>query len=144
MERQGREVVPPREPGRLLVLVDGTCGFCLHTAHVLRRLDGRDRLEIVPLQAFPTSPTSPDRSALEAELHVRDALGRWFSGGAAMRRIAAEIPLLAPLAVLGSLPGVDRLVDRGYRVVAAHRGRIGRWLGVDRCALGTGRPDRGT
>jgi hypothetical protein len=50
-----------------------------------------------------------------------------------MLRIAAEIPALVPLAVVGALPGVRRLVDAGYRLVADHRGPISRVLRLDRC-----------
>ena len=48
-------------------------------------------------------------------------------------RIARAIPLLRSLAVVGSLPLVNRLVEPGYVLLASNRDRIGRILGAERC-----------
>ena len=70
---------------------------------------------------------APPMAALSERLHVRDADGAWLAGGRAVTRLAAEIPPLAPLGLVGSLPGLQLAVEAAYRVVADHRGTIGRW-----------------
>lgn len=125
----------------LTVLYDADCDFCRHSSHVLHSLDSRGRLRFTPLQSFAaTEAGDPSLAALSDRLHVRDDDGSWASGGGAMIRLAAEIPLLAPLALVGGLPGVEVLVDAGYRLVADHRGAISRWLRLDRCRFEPGRP----
>ena len=126
--------MPPRD--RLTVLYDADCGVCTMTARMLHALDGGRRLDLSPLQRFVAAgPDDPDRGTLAERLHVRDATGRWAAGGDAVLRIMAAIPLLAPLALAGRLPGARPAIDAGYRWVAAHRDGIGRVLGVDRCRI---------
>lgn len=126
--------MPPRD--RLTVLYDADCGVCTMTARMLHALDGRRRLDLSPLQRFVAAKADdPDRAALVERLHVRDATGRWASGGDAVLRIMAAIPVLAPLSLAGRVPAMRRAVDAGYRWVAAHRDGIGRVLGVDRCRI---------
>jgi predicted DCC family thiol-disulfide oxidoreductase YuxK len=79
---------------------------------------------------------------LLATLHVRGADGRWSVGGDAAIRIAAAVPLLAPLAIVARLPGARRAIDAAYRVTAAHRGQLSRLLGLDRCGLPLARASR--
>ena len=122
----------------LTVLYDANCQFCRHTCHVLRTLDGGRRLRFRPLQAFVAATADdPTPALLLDRLHAHDDRG-WSAGGAAMLRIAAEIPALKPLAVVGRLPGTDALVDAVYQLVADHRGTISRLLRLDRCRF---RPD---
>ena len=119
---------------RLTVLYDADCDVCRHTAHVLRTLDARRRLRFRPLQesAFEGSG-APSMAALRDRLHVRDAEGRWFAGGRAFTRMAAEIPLLVPLGVFGTIPGVEPVVEAAYRFVADRRSVIGRRLHLGSC-----------
>jgi predicted DCC family thiol-disulfide oxidoreductase YuxK len=118
----------------LTVLYDADCDVCRHTAHVLRTLDGRRRLRLRPLQGFAAEDSdAPAPSALLARLHARDRDGAWFAGGRAVTRIAAEIPLLAPLGAVGRIPAVEPVLESAYRLVADHRSAIGRWLRLDGC-----------
>ena len=120
----------------LRVFFDADCGFCAHSASVLRRLDSNHRLALVPLQrAAEVAPDAPELGVLLASMHVRDSTGRWSVGGAAWLRIADEIPLLRPLAFLARLPGLRRLVEPAYAVVARNRHRISRLLGDDACSI---------
>jgi 3-demethoxyubiquinol 3-hydroxylase len=120
----------------LQVFFDADCGFCAHSASVLRRLDRSHRLSLVPLQrAAGAAPDAPDIDVLLASMHVRDRAGRWSVGGAAWVRIAHEFPLLRPLAFLARLPGLRSLVEPAYALVARNRHRISRLLGDDACAI---------
>jgi len=66
-------------------------------------------------------------------LHVRDRDGHWMRGGRACLRIAAEVPVLWPVAIIGRAPLVRACAEPVYRFVAHHRHRIGRLLGVGSC-----------
>ena len=117
--------VSPRH--RLTVLYDGECRFCTRTARALQRLDSRHGLRLVPLQqARARVPDAPALETLDSSIHVVDERGAWWTGGEAFLRIADEIPVLRPLAVVGRLPVLRRAVEPGYRFVAAHRHQLGR------------------
>jgi hypothetical protein len=50
-----------------------------------------------------------------------------------MLRIARAIPVLWTLALVGSLPFLNRLVEPTYALLASNRNRIGRIVGAERC-----------
>jgi predicted DCC family thiol-disulfide oxidoreductase YuxK len=114
---------------QLTVFYDADCGVCRLTSLTLARLDWRCRLAFVPLQAY--AEAEPSHAALARELHVRDGAGRWWRGGGAALRVAAAIPVLVPLSLLGGLPGMRGVVDAAYRSVADHRPVISRALGLE-------------
>ena len=116
----------------LTVLYDADCGVCRLTILALERLDWRGRLRPLPLQAY--GQERPTRDELLATLHVGDPAGGWARGGDAALRIAAVVPVLRPLAILGALPGARRVADAAYRLVAEHRHTISRVLRLDACA----------
>jgi predicted DCC family thiol-disulfide oxidoreductase YuxK len=122
---------------RLTVLYDADCGVCRLTARALDRLDWARRLDLVPLQAFAVDPADegPSGADLRSALHVRDGAGAWIAGSGAALRIAAAVPVLAPLTLAARLPGGRWLAERAYRWVAANRHAISRALDLDRCAL---------
>jgi predicted DCC family thiol-disulfide oxidoreductase YuxK len=128
-ERRRLHIAP-----ELTVLYDADCGVCRLTIQALQRLDARGTLDPVPLQSFTAE--HPTRDELLGTLHVRDRAGRWSRGGEAALRIAAVIPVLVPLAVVGRLPGAGRVADAAYGLVAHNRGTLGRLLRLDRCAPG--------
>jgi len=119
----------------LFVLYDGDCGLCSRTAQALRLLDGRGRLRVMPLQlaASELGAAAPSLAAMTATLHAGVPGRGWSTGGAAALRIARAIPVLRTLAVVGSLPILNRLVEPGYQLLASHRDQIGRLVGADRC-----------
>jgi predicted DCC family thiol-disulfide oxidoreductase YuxK len=108
------------------VFYDSDCAFCTRTARVLRRLDHRRRLRLVPLREAASMPDAPSHARLSAALHCRDRSGRWFAGGDACLRIADEIPALRLAARVGRMPVAHGMVDLGYRVIAANRKRLSR------------------
>ena len=122
-------------PDPLFVLYDGDCGLCSRTAQALRLLDGRGRLRLLPLQlaASELGADAPSLEAMTATLHAGIPGRGWSTGGEAARRTARAIPVLRSLAVVGSLPLVNRLVEPGYVLLASNRDRIGRLLGTERC-----------
>ena len=119
----------------LFVLYDADCGLCSRTAHALRLLDGRRRLRLLPLQLATAElgVAAPSLTAMTATLHAGVPSRGWSTGGEAALRIARAIPVLRSLAVVGSLPLLNRLVEPGYVLLASNRDRIGRILGAERC-----------
>ena len=118
------------------VFFDADCGFCTRSAGVLRRLDWWQRLELVPLQAAAAATVdAPPVDVLLGSMHVRDQAGRWSVGGAAWIRLAREVPLLRPLAIVAGLPIISRLVEPAYSLVATHRHWLSHVLGADACSI---------
>src|SRR6266513_3397359 len=87
---------------RITVLYDESCGFCSMCARVLRRLDRAGRLRLMPLQvASDRLAGGPSMRELTETMHSVDASGRWETGADAWVRIAAVVPVLRPLGILG-------------------------------------------
>jgi predicted DCC family thiol-disulfide oxidoreductase YuxK len=123
----------------LTVLFDADCGICTQSARLLRTLDRSGRLRLVSLQSAPALvPDAPPVAELRRSLHVRSAGGRWWSGGTAVVRIASVVPVLRPIAILGSLPLARSLVDATYDLVAANRHRLSRLIRAPVCRVPPG------
>jgi predicted DCC family thiol-disulfide oxidoreductase YuxK len=128
---------------RLTVLYDGECGFCARCAMILRQLDRNHRLRFVALQEARMSiPDAPGEEVLATALHVVDGAGRWTRGGAACLRIAALLPILAPLAFVGRIPPVAWAIELAYGLVAGNRHQLGHLLGLDSCRFQPAPADR--
>ena len=121
---------------RTTVLYDRDCGFCVWVAAQLRTLDRREHLDFVPLQEAGTLRERPDLARAQAEhrlaevLHVVRPDGSVRAGGAALAAVLAVLPggwLLRPWLML---PGAAWLLDRAYRLAAAHRGRLAGLVGA--------------
>ena len=122
---------PDGVPDRVTVLYDARCGVCRLTVRALARLDWRHRLGFVPLQRFVASTSDdPTARALMRSLHVRDGADRWFSGGRAALKVAAAVPMLVPISILGRLPGMRGPVEAAYQLIADNRQAIGRLLRI--------------
>jgi predicted DCC family thiol-disulfide oxidoreductase YuxK len=126
----------------LFVLYDGDCGLCSRTAQALRILDRRGRLRLMPLQiaTIELGDSAPPLAAMRESLHAGVPGRGWSTGGEASLRIARAIPILRSLAVVGSLPILNRLVEPTYQLLASHRDQIGRVLGAERCKFGGDAP----
>jgi len=112
----------------VLVLFDGGCPMCRRTVRRLHRLDWLNRLTF----ADATDPERRERMApglteaeIMREMYVVEPSGR--SGGFdAVLRISRAIPLLWPLWIVASLPGVRQIGHAVYRRIAANRIRRGK------------------
>jgi len=118
----------------IVAIFDGHCVICNTTRRIVIALDWRKRVEWLDLHNQATLEEhypDLDYANLMGEIHVIDEGGRLFRGFAGMRRILRALPLGFPLYALLRLPIVgDRLGSGVYRVVARHRYRINRMLGV--------------
>ena len=112
--------------GRPVVLYDGDCAFCRACARVLRRLDRGSALVLLDFNRPETDPLLAALPAAERRtaLHVADTDGSVHSAGPALRRAlgAARGPAAGRLL---SKAFVARVIDAGYRIVAARRHHLG-------------------
>lgn len=118
--------------GRLTVLYDARCRVCTRIAARLAGADTEQRLRLRPLQAAADDPRPEvrvlaSRRDLRRALHVIDEASQWASGGEAMLRAMERVPAFMPLARVGRLPLLARMVEPGYRLFARHRARFS-WL----------------
>ncbi len=132
-----------RDDGRLLVLFDGDCGFCLHGRDLLRQWDLRDRLadDVIQRHAASTLADLTEDDQL-ASWHVVHPDGRRESGGAALAAVLERLPLGSlPARVLRAAPGPT---EHAYAWVSAHRDAISRLLRTrEHPQRGRWRPGRG-
>jgi predicted DCC family thiol-disulfide oxidoreductase YuxK len=120
-----------RQPAPLTVSYDAECALCRSAVRRLAKLDAHERLTLVPFQDLAPGDEltdTPRPAELAGALHVRRPDGSWLSGGQAVLEVAAAVPRLRPIAALGRLPIVNRLVDPLYRIVARHRHRLSRLI----------------
>lgn len=118
----------------ILVLWDGDCGLCRRLARSLQRRIAKRPMYLLPYQAVSAELAPELRAACADALHVVKEDGTILEAGRAVTAIlaAAGWRRLARLARsrLGS-----RLVESGYRIVARHRRRLSRWLGLQSCRV---------
>ena len=67
-------------------------------------------------------------------MHVVEADGRVWSGGAALTRLASVLPGGRPFAALGR--AMPACTDALYRRAAERRGTLSRWFGAVACDTG--------
>lgn len=128
---------PARRPAvQHVLLYDAECGFCRWALRQVLRWDRAHRLRPCALQ-------DPEAVRWLGDLPEEDRMGSWHlvsadgtrvSGGRAVAPLLRLLPGGRPLAVLAeAFPG---LVERAYRWVARHRGRLGRLMGAGSCRIG--------
>lgn len=112
-------------PLKLTLIFDGRCGFCTRSVRYLKALDRDDRVEVLPYQG-PGTPEAYGLSLVqcEASLWVVTPEGGLLSGAAAVNvALAVALGTRLPLRLYGT-PGVGRLQERGYAMVARNRRRL--------------------
>lgn len=120
----------------LPVLYDQDCGLCTRTARLLRRLDRRGRLQLVPFEEARrrglASELSPDE--FHASFHAVLPEGV-LSGARAIPAVLDRLPGGAPVASgIRRSPFLQRVTERTYEFVARNRRR---WSG---CTCGPHSP----
>jgi predicted DCC family thiol-disulfide oxidoreductase YuxK len=112
----------------VLVLFDGGCPMCRRSVRRLHRLDWLNRLTF----ADGTDPERRERLApgltdaqIMREMWVVEP-DRRSGGYDAILRMSRVVPLLWPVLLVGSLPGIYQLGHAVYRNIAARRQRRGR------------------
>jgi predicted DCC family thiol-disulfide oxidoreductase YuxK len=120
---------------RAKLLYDDDCGFCRWIAARILRWNRRGSIRALPLQG-------PEAEALLAGMDPAQRMASWHlattdgavrSGAAAVAPLARMLPGGRPIAYAAELsPGLTRLA---YRLVARHRGTLGRLIGAKACSV---------
>jgi predicted DCC family thiol-disulfide oxidoreductase YuxK len=123
---------------RPIVLYDGDCGVCTALKKEAQRRDAAARLRFIAYQAADLEQISPGltREMAGRVLYLVQPDGQRFAGARAVFETMRRLPgLWRLIGAIGAFPPLSLLAEPFYRLVARNRGRISRWLGLDRCAL---------
>jgi len=113
--------------GRIALLYDGSCSFCIRSLRALKRLDAGNRLELIDATDRATIVARfPQAAAADfgAAMYAVDG-PRVYEGFDAFRRAVCRMPLTAWLAPLLFVPGVPQIGRRIYALVARNRHAFG-------------------
>jgi predicted DCC family thiol-disulfide oxidoreductase YuxK len=120
-----RLIAVTERPLQLTLLFDGTCGFCTRSVRLLKVLDRNRRVTAVPFQKRGV-PASVGLTLEECETTawaIAPDGGRYRGAEAVNAVVAAALGTTVPL-LLYSLPGIRRLQDFIYYLVASNRSRL--------------------
>jgi predicted DCC family thiol-disulfide oxidoreductase YuxK len=118
-------MTPTELSPQLTIVFDGTCGFCTRSVRLLETLDRDRRVRAVPFQKSGV-PASVGLTVEECEATAWAIApdGRRYRGAEAVNAaVAAALGSGLPLQ-LYSVPGIGRLQDFVYHLVASHRDRL--------------------
>ena len=106
--------------GRHLVLWDGECGMCRRFAESVQRQDAAGALELVPYQACPSPPMTPElAAACEKALYVLTTDGRTLRGVEALLLVYETLGWRGTW--LGRIPPLSWFLAVVYAIVARNR-----------------------
>lgn len=109
--------------GTARLVFDGRCGFCTRSIRWFQRLDRRQRVETVPLQApgVPESVNSSEEECLSS-LRWRGTDGTLLSGAAAVNAaVGTVLGSRLPMTLYRRTRGLQ---ERAYNWVAENRYRL--------------------
>ncbi len=105
------------------ILYDGGCPFCKASARRFDRIFRRRGFLFLPLQTeWVTQQLGLQAGAPLEEMHVLTNESQDMAGADALIFLARQIWWARPVVAFAQLPGIRKLLDRGYRWTAAHRG----------------------
>jgi len=105
------------------ILYDGDCRSCAGAAKRFERIFRRRGFLFLPLQTdWVMKRLDLEPGAPLEEMRVLTSDGRDVGGADAVIFLGRQIWWVWPFVALARLPGMHKLLDRGYRWIAAHRG----------------------
>lgn len=116
---------------RPVLIFDGDCGVCRRSILHYRAIAG-DRVECVPYQEYDFPPDDPELNAARCEraVHLVAPDGTVTRGAEACFEAVGHAPGKGWFAYLYGLPGVARITEWGYRLVADHRPGVSKVVGL--------------
>jgi predicted DCC family thiol-disulfide oxidoreductase YuxK len=120
-------VAPVQEIRRYTLVYDGDCSVCNRSVNLLRQMDKRQEIEIVPSQAtgvmarFPWIPSAAFAEAIQ----LIGPGGKTWQGAAAIEQLLGVLPRGRWIAWMYRIPLVRAIADRLYRWFARNRYRFG-------------------
>ena len=120
------------------VIFDGDCGVCSALKDWVAGRDTAGNLEFITFQTGNLEEISPGLTLELASqaLHFVGRDGRRFCGARAAFETLRRLP--GPWGALGtvlSFPPSSFMAEPFYYLFARNRGRLSRWLGLDRCGI---------
>jgi predicted DCC family thiol-disulfide oxidoreductase YuxK len=110
---------------------DAECGFCTRIARWLAPVLRRRGLGVAPLQDPRVGALlGMSRRELLKELRFLMSDGTQAGGAKAVLAVAREVWWARPLVWLAAAPGMMRILDAGYKWIAAGRGCISQACGL--------------
>ena len=109
------------------LVYDGDCRVCNRSVKLLRQMDKRQEIEIVPSQAtgvtarFPWIPSAAFADAIQ----LIGPGGQTWQGAAAIEQLLGVLPRGRWIAWMYKVPLVRTIADRLYRWFARNRYRFG-------------------
>jgi predicted DCC family thiol-disulfide oxidoreductase YuxK len=104
------------------VFYDADCSFCCGLLRRFGHLFAARRFVFEPLQnAIASSEFDLPAAEFHREIKLLDSNGNWHGGADAWVFLFRAVWWLKPLAMLASIPGLHKLADWIYRIVAANR-----------------------
>ncbi len=118
------EATAPRADScRDWILYDGDCRSCAGSAKRFERIFRRRGFLFLPLQTdWVMKRLDLEPGAPLEEMRVLTSDARDLGGANAVIFLGRQIWWAWPFVALARLPGMHKLLDRGYRWIAAHRG----------------------
>lgn len=120
--------VAPAQVSRHYTLVyDGDCRVCSRSVQLLRQMDKRQEIEMVPAQAagvrarFPWIPPAAFAEAIQ----LIGPDGETWQGAAAIEQLVGVLPRGRWIAWMYKIPLVRSIADKLYRWFARNRYRFG-------------------
>ena len=106
----------PEASTAVTVFYDGACPLCATEIDFYQRRHGAERVAWVDASTCSDSSLAPGLTRIEAlrRFHVRDASGRWVSGGRAFAVLWSALPTFSWLGRLFQMRGLAWLLDRFY------------------------------
>src|SRR5438034_1469641 len=105
------------------ILYDGDCSSCAASAKRFDRIFRRRGFLFLPLQTdWVMKQLDLEPGAPLEEMRVLTSYGRDIGGADAAIFLGRQIWWACPFVALARLPAMHKLLDRGYRWIAAHRG----------------------
>jgi predicted DCC family thiol-disulfide oxidoreductase YuxK len=105
------------------ILYDGKCPSCAASARRFDRIFRGRGFLFLPLKTqWVIQRLGLEPSAPPEEMHILTSQGQDIAGADAVIFLARQIWWARPVVAFAQLPGMHKLLDRGYRWIAAHRG----------------------
>lgn len=119
------------------LLFDGACGVCAAFARWASRRDRRGRFVFLPYQEIPAEVLAPlglTPQHCARRLYVITRRGRVLGGVFGLNAFFSQLfPWRLLVGLIYAMPPLLLLEMAIYALVARHRHRLSRWLGLDAC-----------
>ncbi len=127
----------------LLVIYDGDCGICNALRQWAESRYTANRLKFVPYQTADLDSLAPGltRASASRAVYTIRADGKRLRGARAIfETLRYNAGIWRVVGRLGALPPVSWLAEPVYRIIAHHRMRVSRWLGLAACRVPESKP----